>query len=61
MRYAPDVFWTMALREFLLAVEGYAEARGAKSKGGKGGGPALMRAELEELDRDYPDTPVPPR
>lgn len=50
----------MALREFLLAVEGYAEARGAKPKGA-GGGPAMMRAELDELDREYPDTPVPPR
>lgn len=60
MRYAPAVFWNMALREFLLAVEGYAEARGAKPKGA-GGGPAMMRAELDELDREYPDTPVPPR
>lgn len=56
LRYTPEVFWNLSLREFILAVEGYAEARGAKSGRGRHG-PAMTTDELEALAERYPDEP----
>jgi len=53
MRMRPEDFWSLSLREWLLAADGYAKSKGA-------GGPSkyMTRAELAKLEADYPDEPV---
>ena len=44
----------MSLKEFLIACEGYADARGMGKKGGKPVKP-ISRRDFEDLKQRYPD------
>ena len=49
MQLSPEQFWNMSLKEFLLALDGFAEFHSG------GEPPPLQRDELEELMELYPD------
>lgn len=51
-------FWRTPLREFLYAIDGYANSRGAR-KGGRA--KPMTHKRLMELAEQYPDTPRVPK
>lgn len=54
MRLCPEEFWSYSLREFLIAIEGYAASKGAGKKTSR---TMMSPAELEAYAQRYPDTP----
>ncbi|MCC6912725.1 MAG: phage tail assembly chaperone [Rhodospirillaceae bacterium] len=51
LRFSPDVFWSMTLRELMTAVDGYMESHGMGHPGRK----AQMYDELMDLAESVPD------
>lgn len=50
MRYSPDVFWAMSMKEWVAAVNGYFESKGVTAAD-----VPMTRDELMDLMEEYPD------